>query len=137
MEIDNLMSDAVRMLANLKKEKKEIEDEMAARLAPVLIKIEQLTDGIAVQMTKLGADSIKTPYGTPYFHNSAVVRCGDWDSFYKFVQQTGRLDFLQRRPHETNIKTYIEEIGNQAAVPGVIVTNERSLRLRSNNSTET
>ncbi len=56
-----------------------------------------------------GADSIKTAYGTVMRSTKTRYWPSDWASMYEFIRQHDAYDLLERRVHQTNMKTWLEE----------------------------
>lgn len=57
----------------------------------------------------MGADSIKTSYGTATRKLSTRYRTTDWDSMYKFIKEHDAFHLLEQRIHQTNMKNMLEE----------------------------
>jgi replicative superfamily II helicase len=58
---------------------------------------------------EMGADSIKTTYGTASRKLSTRYRTTDWDSMYKFIKEHDAFHLLEQRIHQTNMKAMLEE----------------------------
>jgi capsule polysaccharide export protein KpsE/RkpR len=67
------------------------------------------------QMQALGVTSVKTEQGTIIMSVKTRYTTNDWDSFKKFVTEQDALDLFERRIHQTNMKTFLEE--NPGSVP--------------------
>lgn len=67
------------------------------------------------QMQALGVTSVKTEQGTIILSVKTRYTTNDWDSFKKFVIEQDALDLFERRIHQTNMKTFLEE--NPGSVP--------------------
>lgn len=57
----------------------------------------------------MGADSIKTPFGTASRRLSIRYTTTDWDSMYKFIKEHDAFHLLEQRIHQTNMKNLLEE----------------------------
>lgn len=55
------------------------------------------------------ADSIKTPYGTIIRSIKQRFWPADWDAYKKFCHDNDALDLFEKRVHQTNMATWIEE----------------------------
>lgn len=64
---------------------------------------------------EMGADSIKTQFGTASRRLSIRYKTTDWDSMYKFIKEHDAFHLLEQRIHQTNMKNLLEE--NPEMVP--------------------
>lgn len=76
---------------------------------------EDLKDAIKTQMQALGTTSVNTPNGTLVLSVKTRYSTNDWDSFKKFVTTHDALDLYEKRIHQTNMKTFLED--NPGVVP--------------------
>jgi hypothetical protein len=74
-----------------------------------------LKNAMKDQMQALGVTSVKTEQGTIIMSVKTRYTTNDWDSFKKFVTEQDALDLFERRIHQTNMKTFLEE--NPGSVP--------------------
>ena len=96
----------------------EIEEQMAV-LKHKLIEISKET----------GATSFSTPYGVAYRTVKSRYWTNDWDSFYSFMREHGRMELLEKRIHQTNMKEFLE---NKPDVhpPGLNIDSEYEITIR-------
>jgi sugar phosphate isomerase/epimerase len=64
---------------------------------------------------EMGADSIKTQFGTASRRLNIRYKTTDWDSMYKFIKEHDAFHLLEQRIHQTNMKNLLEE--NPEMVP--------------------
>ena len=57
----------------------------------------------------VGADSIKTPFGTVIRSIKSRYWTNDWDSMYDFIQEHSMFALLEKRIHQSNMKQFLEE----------------------------
>lgn len=76
---------------------------------------EELKDAIKTQMQALGVTSVNTPNGTLVMLVKTRYSTNDWDSFKKFVVNHDALDLYEKRIHQSNMKTFLED--NPGVVP--------------------
>lgn len=108
--------DAVRREADARE--KEIEDEMR-------IVEQQMLDACKV----IGADSIRTPYGTIIRSIKSRYWTNDWDSMYQFIKEHDAYGLLEKRLHQTHMKEFLEE--NPDVLPaGLNVENQYTVIVR-------
>ena len=67
------------------------------------------------QMLALGSSSIRTSEGTIILAQKVRYYTDDWDSFKTFVVENEALDLFEKRIHQTNMVTFLEE--NPGVVP--------------------
>ena len=78
---------------------------------------------------EVNADSIKTPHGTIIRSVKSKYWTGDWDSMYRFIEETGAFGLLEKRLHQTNLKDFLAE--NPDLFPmGLNVENEYTVVVR-------
>lgn len=90
---------------------------------------EELKDAIKAQMQALGVTSVNTPNGTLVMSVKTRYSTNDWDSFKKFVVTHDALDLYEKRIHQSNMKTFLED--NPGVVPpGLNSNSEYELSVR-------
>jgi hypothetical protein len=57
----------------------------------------------------VGASSLRTPFGRVVRPLKTNYTTTDWASMHSFIKENDALDLLQRRIHQTNMKSYLEE----------------------------
>lgn len=57
----------------------------------------------------IGADSIRTPFGTISRTVKKRYWTNDWHSFYEFLKEHQALELLEKRVAQTNMSTFLEE----------------------------
>ena len=57
----------------------------------------------------VGASSLKTPFGRVVRTVKTDYSTSDWSSMHQFMKENDALDLVQRRIHQTNMKTFLEE----------------------------
>lgn len=75
----------------------------------------EIQNAMKDQMLALGSSSIKTPEGTIILSQKVRYYTDDWDSFKDFVVENHALDLYEKRIHQTNMVTFLEE--NPGKVP--------------------
>ena len=77
----------------------------------------------------MNADSIRTPHGTIIRSVKSRYWTNDWDSMYSFIDEHGAFGLLEKRLHQTNMKSFLEE--NPMFYPaGLNVENSYSVVVR-------
>lgn len=67
------------------------------------------------QMRALGLTSVRTAEGTIILSEKTRYVTSDWDSFKEFVREHDALDLFEKRIHQGNMITFLEE--NPGTVP--------------------
>lgn len=67
------------------------------------------------QMRELGVSSVRTDEGTIVLSQKVRYVTDDWDSFKHFVAEHDALDLFEKRIHQGNMVTFLEE--NPGVVP--------------------
>jgi len=57
----------------------------------------------------VGAESIKTKFGTAIRSIKSRYWTGDWDSMYSFIADHNAFGLLEKRVHQTNMKQFLDE----------------------------
>jgi hypothetical protein len=58
---------------------------------------------------QLGADSIRTPYGTVIRSIKSRYWTNDWDSMYRFIREHDAFALLEKRLHQSHMKEFLAE----------------------------
>lgn len=78
---------------------------------------------------EIGADSIKTQYGTIFRTVKTRYETSDWENMYKFIMENNVPQLLERRISVLNMKQFLEE--NPKLMPiGVNVNNRYTVTVR-------
>jgi hypothetical protein len=94
-----------------------------------LVKIQSLLSGYMEQfLEKVGAQNIKTPFGTCHRTTRYTSSLADPDAFMNFVTSTGKFELLDRRANSEAVKDYVNEHG--VLPPGVNLSALRSIGVR-------
>lgn len=108
-----------RILREYEAADKELKAEMAT-----------LEAGLLEICNTVGANSINTKNGTVIRSIKERATCSDWDNFKKFVLENQQVDLLEKRIHQTNFKTFMEEHSDDGLPPGVNVMREFAITVR-------
>jgi len=75
----------------------------------------EIQNAMKDQMLAIGSSSIKTSEGTIILAQKVRYYTEDWDSFKSFVVEHDALDLFEKRIHQTNMITFLDE--NPGVVP--------------------
>lgn len=116
------MSEVIVQLDKLAKVYRRIRSEIEALTQEYDNKVEELKlqqntlkDAMKEQMQALGVTSVNTPQGTVVLSIKTRFSTNDWDSFKKFVVEHDALDLYEKRIHQGNMKTFLDD--NPGVVP--------------------
>lgn len=77
----------------------------------------------------MGAESIRTEFGTIIRSTQRRYWTNDWDSFYKFIKEHDAFQLLQKRITNTNMAQFLEE-NPDLHPPGLNVDAEYTVSVR-------
>ena len=99
--------------------------------------IQEQMDMVEAELKKMceeiGADSIKTSYGTVYRSVKTQYQVNDWDSMYKFVMEHNIPQVLFKRVSTTNMKQFLDENPNLMPM-GMNIDNRYTVTVRRSKS---
>tara|TARA_R100001143_G_C3312319_1_gene110724 strand:+ start:220 stop:633 length:414 start_codon:yes stop_codon:yes gene_type:complete len=96
-------------------------------LANDLISIEQ---ALLSSCNEIGADSMRTEFGTVIKSTRENFVCGDWDNFKKFVLENEAVELLQQRIHQSNFKEFLSGREDEGLPPGISTMREFKITVR-------
>jgi hypothetical protein len=78
----------------------------------------------------INANSINTKFGTVIRSLKERFVCNDWDSFKQFVREHDLIDCLEKRIHQGNFKSFMEQHEGEGLPVGVNVMREYGVTVR-------
>lgn len=108
---------------------KDQQSDFDEGLKPSKEQLEVLRSALAKKLLDMGANSVNTPHGTPYFSTTTKATVEDWEAFYAFVEEVQDSDLLVKQVNKTKAEEYAEQMGKP--VPGVKLTPVQTLNVRS------
>jgi hypothetical protein len=78
----------------------------------------------------IDANSINTKYGTVIRSLKERYVCSDWDAFKQFVREHDLIDCLEKRIHQGNFKTFMDQHEGDGLPVGVNVMREYGITVR-------
>jgi hypothetical protein len=93
----------------IRDEKKRIEAEAETQVKELDVQLKVVADALLDICKETGAESIKTDHGTVMKGIKSKYWTNDWASFYRIVKERDAFELLEKRIHQTNIKTFLEE----------------------------
>jgi len=108
--MDNVPADKLaRIYLKMRDKLEEMRHEFETQEADLKSKMETIEKAMLEICKTTGADSIKTPFGTIIKSVKTRYWTNDWESFYTFIEDHKIPELLERRIHQTNMKTWIED----------------------------
>ena len=108
--MSNLGADKLaKVYLKMRDKLEEMRHEYETREADLKAQMETVEKAMLEVCKATGADSIKTPFGTIIKSIKTRYWTNDWESMYKFINENNVPDLLERRIHQTNMKTWIED----------------------------
>tara|TARA_R100001510_G_scaffold57687_1_gene66861 strand:+ start:5054 stop:5461 length:408 start_codon:yes stop_codon:yes gene_type:complete len=77
---------------------------------------------------EIGADSMRTEFGTVIKSTKESFICGDWDNFKKW--EGFEVDLLQQRLHQGNLKEFLTNREDEGLPPGISSMREFKITIR-------
>lgn len=125
MRLDEIVEKYIK-LRDKKAKLKADYDNSVADIDNMLGKIEGL---ILNNFKEIGADSIKTPYGTAYTSVRTSATVADWDAYFNsFVLPNQAWEFLERRVSKTAVEQFKQAHGDLP--PGINYSETITLNVR-------
>lgn len=90
---------------------------------------EQIENALLDLSNQTGVTQLGAEHGTAYVETETQISIADDSAFYKFVEDGGHLDLLQRRVATNAVKQYIED-HKGAIPPGLNIFNRKRIKVR-------
>jgi hypothetical protein len=99
--IDKLIKVYIKMRNARKELEKQAND--------IEMQMDEVKGKILESCNAVGASSLRTPFGRVVRSIKTNYTTTDWASMHSFLKENDALDLLQRRIHQTNMKSFLEE----------------------------
>ena len=107
----------------------ELAKEYEAEDARIQEQMDMVETELKNMCEEIGADSIKTAYGTVYRSVKTQYQVNDWDNMYKFVMEHNIPQVLFKRISTTNMKQFLDENPNLMPI-GMNIDNRYTVTVR-------
>ena len=104
-----------RVYRRIRSEIEALTQEYDNKVEDLKAQQEALKTAMKDQMQALGVTSVNTQHGTVVLAVKTRYSTNDWDSFKKFVAEHDALDLYEKRIHQGNMKTFLDD--NPGVVP--------------------
>jgi hypothetical protein len=119
----------VRAYVKIRDARKDLSDEYEKQDGELKESLETIEAQLLEACKTIGADSIRTPYGTISRTVKKRYWTNDWHSFYAFLKEHEALELLEKRVAQTNMSTFLEE-NPDLHPPGLNVDSRYSVVVR-------
>lgn len=119
----------VKAYVKIRDARKELSDKYEQQDSELKESLEIIEAQLLEACKAIGADSIRTPYGTISRTVKKRYWTNDWHSFYAFLKEHEALELLEKRVSQTNMSTFLEE-NPDLHPPGLNVDSRYSVVVR-------
>jgi sugar phosphate isomerase/epimerase len=119
----------VKAYVKIRDARKDLSDEYEKQDNELKESLEIIEAQLLEACKTMGADSIRTPYGTISRTVKKRYWTNDWHSFYAFLKEHEALELLEKRVAQTNMSTFLEE-NPDLHPPGLNVDSRYSVVVR-------
>jgi hypothetical protein len=119
----------VKAYVKIRDARKELSDEFEKQDSDLKESLDIIEAQLLEACKTIGADSIRTPYGTLSRTVKKRYWTNDWHSFYAFLKEHEALELLEKRVSQTNMSTFLEE-NPDLHPPGLNVDSRYSVVVR-------
>lgn len=99
----------VRVFIKMRDRKQQLTHEYETEVAKLDTQMDEVKSKLLETCEAIGANSLRTDFGTVVRTVKTRYWTSDWEQMHSFVKQNDAVDLLERRIHQTNMKTYLEE----------------------------
>ena len=120
----------VKTYVTIRDERNKLAREYDAKdkdLANDMVSIEQ---ALLNSCNEIGADSMRTEFGTLIKSTKENFICGDWDNFKKYIKDNDAIELLQQRIHQGNFKEFLSSREDEGLPPGISTMREFKITVR-------
>jgi ATP-dependent Lon protease len=119
----------VKAYVKIREERNRIAKEHDMKDAELKEQLEAIEHELLEMCKSVGADSLKTQFGTVSRKVLKRFWTSDWHSFHKFVKEHDALDLFERRISQANMQQFLEE--NPEVLPqGLNVDSKYTVSIR-------
>ena len=94
---------------NIRDAKEQIQKEADLKIKELEENMSLVESELIKLCQSLGASSIRTEFGTAIMGLKSRYWTNDWEAFYKLVKDNNSFELLEKRIHQTNMKTFLDE----------------------------
>jgi len=118
-----------RVYIKMRDKKAELSADLEAQIAKIDESMKAVKSAILEHMKSINATSISTEFGTLIRTTRTTYTTTDWDSMGKFILEHQAPELLEKRLHQGNMKTFLEN-NPDVLPPGLNANSEYSVTVR-------
>lgn len=99
----------VKAYVKIRDKRKQLADDYEKQDKELEESLDRIESELLEICKEMGADSIRTEFGTVSRKVAKRYWTNDWHSFYKFLMDRGMPELLEKRIAQTNMSTFLEE----------------------------
>ena len=127
--MDKAIDKIVAVYIKIRNAKEDLTREYDAKIADLDEQMKVLKQKLLDVSKESGVTSFKTDHGVAYRTIKNRYWTNNWDSFYTFMRDSGRMELLEKRIHQTNMREFLEE-NPEVHPPGLNVDQEYEITSR-------
>lgn len=124
------MEDLVEAYLNIRQERQKLQAEYEQADAALKEDLKELEVVMLKGCNEINANSINTKHGTIIRKIDERYFCSDWEHFYKFVRDNNAPELLEKRIHQKNFKTFLEDHADDGLPVGINLMREFGITVR-------
>ena len=103
------VEELVAKYIDLRDRKKAVQEEADLKVAAIDEEMKEISSVLLERCKDIGADSIRTGLGTVIRSVKARYWTSNWDALYGIIVDNDAFGLLEKRIHQSNMKTFLEE----------------------------
>lgn len=107
----------------------DVQKQADTKIAELKTYMDAISSELQEICKEQGASSISTAKGTVIRTIKSKFWTNDWQSMYTFIKDNNAFELLERRLHQSNMKTFMEE-NPEAHPPGLNIEREYAITVR-------
>jgi len=119
----------VKTYVKIRDKRKELVDQYEKEDNNLKEALELIESELLEMCKEMGADSLRTEFGTVTRRVAKRYWTNDWHSFHEFLKEHGALELLEKRIAQTNMSTFLEE-NPDLLPPGLNVDSRYTVTVR-------
>jgi hypothetical protein len=123
------LTETVSVYIKIRDAIEELEEKHKAEVKELQSQFELVGNTLLEFCNTQNVDSVKTPAGTISRRVTSRYWTSDWDSLNRVILEHGALDLLEKRIHNGNMRTFLEE-NPEAFPPGLQLDSKYTVQVR-------
>jgi hypothetical protein len=98
-----------KIYTRIRDKKREVQQRLDKEIAELDKQLDQVGAALKDLVIDMGAQSVKTDYGTAYLTKKTRYYPTDWTGFSAWVVENNAVDLLEKRISKTNMDQWLQE----------------------------